>query len=217
MMRRSMKSGLRRDMNKTAFTSASDVVNYCHPDITKLAADLLNNSAEATAKNCFEWVRDNIQHSIDFKREETPYIASDVLAVGTGFCTAKSHLLVALLRANKIPAGFCYQRLTFDGPKPPYCLHGFIAVWLDGHGWYRCDARGNSKPEIHCEFAPGHETLAYPIQYAGECTYPEIWAEPWPGLIRANRELKLASDYLSKPIDIIPPLADQHLCRVTIG
>ncbi len=204
-------------MNTTPFLSACDVVDYHHPTIAKLASRLLSGSCETTAKDCFEWVRDNIQHCIDFKREETPYIASDVLAVGTGFCTAKSHLLVALLRANKIPAGFCYQRLTFDGPSPPYCLHGFIAVWLEGYGWYRCDARGNSKPGIHCEFAPGRETLAYPIQYPSECTYPEVWAEPWPELVQAKRGLKSVSDYLAKPFDFEPPLADQSLHRVTIS
>lgn len=204
-------------MYKTPFLAASDVVDFHHAGIAKLAADLLADTRETTAKKCFEWVRDNIQHSVDFKREETPYIASEVLAVGTGFCTAKSHLLVALLRANVIPAGFCYQRLTFDGPNPPYCLHGFIAVHLEGYGWYRCDARGNSKPGIHCEFTPGHETLAYPTQYAGECIYPEMWAEPWPELIQANRQLKLASDYMMKPIDIAPPLAEQSLYRITIS
>lgn len=204
-------------MDTAPFLSVSDVVDYHHPSIEKLATNLLSSSPDATAKNCFEWVRDHVQHCIDFKREETPYIASDVLAVGTGFCTAKSHLLVALLRANKIPAGFCFQRLTFDGPNPPYCLHGFVAVWLDGYGWYRCDARGNSKPGSHCEFTPGRETLAYPIQYPGECTYPEVWAEPWPELIQANREMRLASDYLIKPIDVAPPLADQNLYRIAIN
>lgn len=204
-------------MDTAPFLSVSDVVDYHHPSIEKLATNLLSSSPDATAKNCFEWVHDHVQHCIDFKREETPYIASDVLAVGTGFCTAKSHLLVALLRANKIPAGFCFQRLTFDGPNPPYCLHGFVAVWLDGYGWYRCDARGNSKPGIHCEFTPGRETLAYPIQYPGECTYPEVWAEPWPELIQANREMRLASDYLIKPIDVAPPLADQNLYRIAIN
>ncbi len=204
-------------MDTTPFLSASDIVDYHHPSIAKLASDLRAPLPDITAKDCFEWVRDHIQHSIDFKREETPYVASDVLAVGTGFCTAKSHLLVALLRANGIPAGFCYQRLTFDGPNPPYCLHGFVAVWLKGHGWYRCDARGNSKPGVRCEFTPGHETLAYPIQYPGECTYPEVWAEPWPELVQAKRALKSATAYLARPFDMEPPLADPSLHRVTIG
>ncbi|MDX8399189.1 MAG: transglutaminase family protein [Gallionellaceae bacterium] len=203
-------------MDKTPFLATSEVVNFHAADIAKLAVDLRGNSDVDTAKNCFEWVRDNIEHSVDFKREETPYIASDVLTVGSGFCTAKSHLLVALLRANTIPAGFCYQRLTFDGPNPPYCLHGFIAVWLEDYGWYRCDARGNSKAGIHCEFNLGHETLAYPIQYQGECTYPEVWAEPWPKLLQANRELKTVSDYLKKPIDIEPPMDELTQYRITL-
>ncbi len=191
-------------MNLEPFILASDVVNYNHPSITKLAHALTAETPEATAKRCFDWVRDNIEHCVDFKREEVPYVASDVLTIGTGFCTAKSHLLVALLRLNKIPAGFCYQRLTLNGPNPPYCLHGFVAVWLDGFGWYRCDARGN-KAGIHCEFTPGIENLAFPVQYPGECIYPIVLAEPWPELIQAMDDLKSTSAYLVAPIDLLPP------------
>jgi hypothetical protein len=39
-------------------------------------------------------------------------IAYDVLKNQTGIFWTKSCLLVALLRANKIPAGISYQRLT---------------------------------------------------------------------------------------------------------
>lgn len=202
-------------MKNSSFLAAGDVVDCGHASIARLASELRADSPVTTAKNCFEWVRDNIQHSIDFGREETPYVASDVLSVGTGFCTAKSHLLVALLRANRIPAGFCYQRLTLDGPNPPYCLHGFVAVRLDG--WYRCDVRGNSRPGICCEFTPGRENLAYPVQYPGECIDPRVWAEPWPELIRASRKLAAASDYLRAPFDIAPPLADKTLHFETIA
>lgn len=65
----------------------------------------------------------------------------------TGFCYAKSHLLAALLRANGIAAGLCYQRLSVNGGGTPYCLHGLNAVFLKDFGWYRVDARGN-KPGI---------------------------------------------------------------------
>lgn len=198
-------------MNTGAFLGPGNVVDFTHPAIAKLAAELSSTTPEETGKRCFDWVRDNIQHSIDFKREEVPYIASDVLAVGTGFCTAKSHLLVALLRANGLPAGFCYQRLTFDGPTPPFCLHGFAAVWLEGYGWYRCDVRGNSKPGIHCEFTPGQENLAYPVQHPGECIYPSVWAEPWPDLIKAMRRLPRASHYCLAPIDADPPSSEDRV------
>jgi transglutaminase-like putative cysteine protease len=67
--------------------------------------------------------------------------ASQVLLHGTGFCYAKGHLLAALLRANAIPVGSCYQRLRIDGTGPPFCLHGFNSVHLPAIGWYRIDAR----------------------------------------------------------------------------
>ena len=190
------------------FLMESATVDYAHADIRKLAAALSSDDSTATARHCFEWVRDHIEHSMDFHREEVTCVASDVLQQGTGLCTAKSHLLVALWRANQIPAGFCYQRLTLDGPNPPYCTHGFTAVWLDNRGWYRCDARGNSKPGIHCAFTPGQENLAYPTMYNGERTYPDIWAEPWPDLLAAMGKLQNISQYRSHPIDACPPAAD---------
>jgi hypothetical protein len=187
-----------------AFLAASAQVDFDAPAIQDLARELRAATPAATAKRCFDWVRDRIEHSIDFQREEVPQTASEVLAVGTGFCTSKSNLLVALLRANGIPAGFCYQRLTLDGPHAPYCLHGFVALWLDECGWYRCDARGN-KPGICCEFTPGREALAFPVHYEGECLYPGVWAEPWPELVAAMAQLGRASRYAEAPIDLPAP------------
>ncbi|MBE7562498.1 transglutaminase family protein [Acidithiobacillus sp. HP-6] len=190
------------------FLMESAIVDYTHADIRKLAATLSSDDPTTTARHCFEWVRDHIAHSMDFHREEVTCAASEVLQQGTGLCTAKSHLLVALWRANQIPAGFCYQRLTLDGPNPPYCTHGFTAVWLDDQGWYRCDARGNSKPGIHCEFIPGQENLAFPTRYIGEHDYPEVWAEPWPELVTAMEHLPNITQYRAHPIDACPPATD---------
>ena len=197
------------------FLMESATVDYAHADIRKLAAALSSDDSTATARRCFEWVRDHIEHSMDFQREEVTCAASNVLQQGTGLCTAKSHLLVALWRANQIPAGFCYQRLTLDGPNPPYCTHGFTAVWLDDRGWYRCDARGNSKPGIHCEFTPGQENLAYPTIYNGERTYPDVWAEPWPDLLADMEKLPNISQYRSHPIDACPPATDSCVSEPT--
>lgn len=190
-----------------SFLMESGAVDYSQTEIQKLASALSSKDPTETARHCFEWVRDHIEHSIDFQREEVPYVASDVLRQGTGLCFAKSHLLVALWRANRIPGGFGYQRLTLDGPSPPYCTHGFTAVWLEDWGWYRCDARGNSKPGIHCEFTPGRENLAFTSRYDGERTYPEIWAEPWPDLLGAMAKLQNLLQYRSHPIDTCPPEA----------
>ncbi len=78
----------------------------------------------AIAQACFEWVRDEIFHSFDYQMNPLTWHASDVLQHKTGYCFAKSHLLAALLRANQIPSGFCYQRLSIDDKGAPYSLHG---------------------------------------------------------------------------------------------
>jgi hypothetical protein len=87
-------------------------------------------------------------------------------------------LLAALLRANEIPAGLCYQRLTITD-VPPFCLHGLNAIYLKSYGWYRIDVRGN-KQGVSTEFCPPVQELAFPIVTQGEADLPEIWAEPLP-------------------------------------
>lgn len=139
---------------------------------------------EAIARRCFEFVRDEIAHSGDARRGPVTCRASDVLAQGTGYCYAKSHLLAALLRANGIPAGLCYQRLSVAGDGAPYCLHGLNAVHLEAHGWVRLDARGN-KPGVEARFTPPVEALAFAIHDAEERDFDEIWPEPLPVIVEA--------------------------------
>ncbi len=134
---------------------------------------------EQIAKACFLFVRDEIKHSWDHQLNPVTCRASDVLTHKTGFCYAKSHLLAALLRANGIPAGLCYQRLTISNDQPPFCLHGLNAIYLPDHGWYRVDARGN-KPGVDAQFCPPTEQLAFPIISEGEQDFATIYAEPLP-------------------------------------
>jgi hypothetical protein len=108
--------------------------------------------------------------------------ASEVLREGTGWCFAKSHLLAALLRANKIPAGLCYQRLCLDDNNG-FTLHGFNAVHLVEFGWYRIDARGN-KHEVTALFCPPEEKLAWTPEADGEMNLPEIWPDPMPIVVQ---------------------------------
>lgn len=150
-----------------------------HPDVAAKAAELASGAAspEQVAQRCFEFVRDAIHHSCDHDSQVVTCRASDVLKHRTGYCYAKSHLLAALLRANGIPAGLCYQRLAVGTEGPPYCLHGLNAVWLEPYGWYRIDARGN-KPGVNARFTPPLEQLAFPVLAPDERDLPEIWAEP---------------------------------------
>lgn len=168
------------------FLCSTRVIDWEHPEVGKLAKSLANGgrSPVAVAKRCFEWVRDEIQHSVDYGRLPVTCVASDVLRVGSGYCYAKSHLLAALLRANGIPAGLCYQRLSRDDNGPPYCLHGLNALWLPDFGWYRIDARGN-RPDIDAQFQPPVERLAFHPGLPGEADLPEIWPEPLPEVVAA--------------------------------
>lgn len=158
---------------------ASENIDCDHPEIIALAKKLAANKQGdvEVAKNCFEWVRDEIKHSWDFKLDLVTCKASDVLKYGTGYCYAKSHLLAALLRANNIPAGLCYQRLSINDDGAPYSLHGLNAVYLKDFGWYRVDARGNKKG-VDAQFLPPYEQLAFPINEKNEIDFPEILAKP---------------------------------------
>ncbi|MDP1771430.1 MAG: transglutaminase family protein [Methylobacter sp.] len=173
------------------YLDSSEYIDWNHPLVVAKAAELAEGcvSDESVAKRCFEFVRDAIKHSWDYRMNPVTCKASDVLIHGTGYCYAKSHLLAALLRANAIPAALCYQRLMVETDGPPYCLHGLNAVYLEQHGWYRIDARGN-KPGVSADFCPPIEKLAFPIINALERDFPQILAEPLPLVVKALTENK---------------------------
>ncbi len=156
-----------------------DVIDFRSAEVTELARRLTTGNVTTTAKRCFEYVRDEIKHSSDYKLNPVTYSASDVLTHGTGYCYAKSHLLCALLRANEIPAGLCYQRLSIDDRGAPYCLHGLNAVFLPDHSWYRIDARGN-RDDVNAQFHPPIEQLAFRADLPEEYDFPEIYVSPLP-------------------------------------
>jgi transglutaminase-like putative cysteine protease len=168
------------------YLAGSEYIDWRHPLVTAKASELAAGALgdEEVARRCFEFVRDFIRHSWDYRMNPVTCKASDVLLHGTGYCYAKSHLLAALLRANGIPAGLCYRRLSVGMEGPPYCLHGLNAVHLGQYGWYRVDARGN-KPGVAAEFVPPVEKLAFQIVSASEKDFSGIWAEPLPPVISA--------------------------------
>jgi transglutaminase-like putative cysteine protease len=191
------------------YLQPSEFIDFDHPAVAGKAAELAAGCAmdEDLARRCFEFVRDEIKHSWDFKLNPVTCKASDVLIHGTGYCYAKSHLLAALLRAVGVPAGLCYQRLSLDGVGPPFCLHGLNAVFLKRHGWYRIDARGN-KPGVEAAFLPPIERLAFPVVHAEEADLPEIWTEPSNVVIKAlteNRTVEQAYQNLPD-IELVRPM-----------
>ncbi len=175
------------------YLASTRIIDWDNPEIIQLSKSLSSGKESDIdiARSCFEYVRDEIKHSNDYKLNPVTCIASDVLKYKTGYCYAKSHLLAALLRANNIPTGLCYQRLTIQEDIPPFCLHGLNAVYLSEYGWYRIDARGN-KEGVNAEFLPPIEKPAFPIKVEGEADLPEIWPEPISEVIQV---LEGASTY----------------------
>lgn len=169
-----------------AYMQESAIINFSHPTVAKMAQKLMQGCRTDVeiAKACFSYVRDKIAHTGDTQNAIPTCTASEVLEHATGWCYAKSHLLAALLRANGIPTGFCYQRLFCDEyKKDSYCLHGLNAIYLKEFGWYKIDARGN-KEGVDAQFMPPHEKLAFTL-LEGESNLDEIYSEPLDVVIKA--------------------------------
>ena len=190
-----------RIMNE--YLKSSKYIDHENSKITALAKSLSVGltSQEEIAKACFEWVRDKIKHSVDFKLNPVTCKASDVLKHETGYCYAKSHLLAALLRSNKIPAGLSYQRLSINDDGAPYSLHGLNSVYLEEYGWYRIDARGN-KEGVDAQFCPPNERLAFSIQFEPEVDFSEILPEPLPAVISTLEKYETYVEVLENLPDI---------------
>jgi len=170
------------DLN--CYLSSSPLIDLEHPAVQECAAKLAGNdrSQEQIARDTFHFVRDEIHHSWDIQSVRVTAKASEALEHREGICYAKSHLLAALLRAQGIPSGICYQRLTLgDTPESGYCIHALNTVYLADLGrWIRIDARGN-KPGVDAHFSLDHEQLAFNIRPdMGERDYWTNYAAPHP-------------------------------------
>lgn len=168
------------------YLKSSAVIDFDDPDVARKARVLAGGCTTDAeiAERCFLFVRDEILHSWDHRKNPVTLSASEVLRYGTGYCYAKSHLLAALLRSNGVPAGLCYQRLVCNEFGQPFFIHGLNAIWLEGSGWYRADARG-LKPGYDAAFTPPVEALPYMVRFPGEADLPEVWDEPLPAIVGA--------------------------------
>lgn len=195
--------------NPAAYLEASPVMDYHAPAVQAKIEEIKGRAAsdEARAKLAFEFVRDEIGHSFDLNSARITISASEALAAREGICFAKSHLLAALLRGLKLPAGLCYQRVTRKGtPESGYALHGLNAVYLPGRqAWFRLDPRGN-KPGVNSQFNLDQEQLAYPIRTElGEVDYPYVLAEPAAEVLAAMQASADCHELFSKRPPALPP------------
>ena len=178
--------------NSALFLGPCEVIDWRTLPVRELAVQITSDKhGVAAVAALFAWVRDSIAHTGDAGHGKLTLRASDVLRERTGLCYAKSHLLVALLRASGVPAGLCYQRLRFDAASPAFVLHGLVAVLMPDRTFLRIDPRGN-KPGVDAQFVPGREALAFAASLAGEADLPGVFARPLPQVVAA---LSAATDW----------------------
>ncbi|UCD74101.1 MAG: transglutaminase domain-containing protein [Phycisphaerales bacterium] len=130
--------------------SPTRFIDCGHPSIQAKAHELAPPSLPPVerAVRLFDFVRDRIQYEFKAKLQERDYVASNVLACGTGFCVQKAVLLCALARAAGIPAAVMLTDLR-DHTLPPKLAegmgtnvlyhHGLVALYLKGR-WVKADA-----------------------------------------------------------------------------
>lgn len=187
------------DMHK--YLVSSEIIDFEDKNIQETARNLSDGIKDEIQliKTVYEFVRDEIRHSVDAGENTITWKASDVLKYKHGLCFANSHLLAAILRALDIPTGLCYQKLEFD---VGFGLHGLNAVFIKSiHKWIRLDARGNEDP-VNAQFSFDKEILAYLVNKdKGEVDFPTIYAEPNKSVIEILQNSQNLKDAIDKVLN----------------
>lgn len=127
------------------------------PRVKKIVYEITNSyvSNWEKAKALFSWVKEEIK----FKFGYWGIKASEVLKRKTGMCTNKANLLIAFLRAVRIPAGYGILRVntknfygelmcpSFSRLVSSNTTHIYVGIFLGGE-WLRCDPSVDSELAI---------------------------------------------------------------------
>ncbi|MEM7096670.1 MAG: transglutaminase-like domain-containing protein [Pseudomonadota bacterium] len=125
------------------FLEETAYLNFSHPGLQKVVAELRGKTDTQTAVNLHNFVRDEVRFG--WRPAFYAMSASEVLRTGVGYCNTKSTLFVALLRGAGIPARQRFVSINADILKPfiklrqPYVDHSYTEVLLDGR-WLRVDS-----------------------------------------------------------------------------
>lgn len=137
-----------KDHPDHVFLEETPWCDFGHQHIREQAGKLRkpHDTRKDTAVRMFHWVRDRIRYRVGLWNMK----ASETLQSGEGSCTNKANLLVALLRAAGIPAGYCVMTVKGQDYMGPIVLpifrgmiskkssHIYCCVRTDGR-WVRCD------------------------------------------------------------------------------
>jgi hypothetical protein len=142
------------ETNFADFLKETKFCDFSNPEVQKLAKEIAKNykSNKEIAVSAFYWVRDNILYRVGLWQRK----ASETIKEREGTCTNKANLLVALLRANNIPAGYgimkVYGQEYFSEIATPslrkfigkISTHIYALVYLENK-WIKCDPSDDKK------------------------------------------------------------------------
>lgn len=158
------------------FLAQTSYCDFNHVSIQQIAADFRNkNFSNQTdlAVALFYFVRDSILYRVGLWQMK----ASETLAEGNGTCTNKANLLVALLRAGGIPAGYGVMKVKGKEYFGPVMLdifrkhisssstHIYSYVFLNNH-WLKCDP---SDDKIFSERTSYFNPPSKLVDWNGQC------------------------------------------------
>ena len=155
------------------------------------------------AKIAYEYIRDEIPHTFDIQSDIITAKASDVLIYNTGICHAKANLLAALLRAQNIPVGFCFQHLTLsNNDLLGYCVHCYNAIFINNR-WIKVDARGNTNG-VNAQFSLTEPQLAFFNRSSyNEYFWKGIYSKPHLDTMRMLEKANSLQDILDNIPDYV--------------
>ncbi len=112
-----------------------------NPEIVALAKKLKGSNPKETAKNIFNWVRDNIPW-VEYMNSQRGALGA--LHARAGNCCDNSNLMVSLMRASGIPAKYqhCVDCVF---PSGTHWGHVWNAIYLDGK-WISLDGSYAGNP-----------------------------------------------------------------------
>jgi len=136
------------------FLNETKYCNFNNPEIKKIVQGITKscNSEKEKIIALLKWVKENIKFEFSYWGMN----AVQTLKKGSGMCTNKSNLLIAFLRALRIPAGYGILRVKttefygslmcpfFKKLVSPKSVHIYAGVFLNGK-WIRCDPSVDSE------------------------------------------------------------------------
>ena len=159
--------------------------NHNHPQVRALASSLrkqASNDNKMFAQLAFRWVRDRIRYNF---QPNWSVPVEHTLAIQQAMCSTKACLLVALLRAGGLKAGFFLHRQdageVFLVPEwisrhyGNHSIHVLAAVQLEGSEWLKLDVYidkflGKSLDALnrHADGTPLTPGVQYMVHFDGE-------------------------------------------------